>query len=188
VPSGNFGNICAGVVAKKLGLPISHLIASTNINDTVPRYLQTQDYQPNPSKQTISNAMDVGNPSNFIRIQSLYRNDFNALKQEFSSYAYNDMETKLALGELHQKHNYIADPHGAVGYLGLQHFLAKNPDHYGVFLETAHPIKFRDIVEDTLGTTLKIPTQIQQILNKIPEKTSLSGYNAFKDYLLSQAV
>ena len=188
VPSGNFGNICAGVVAKKLGLPISHLIASTNINDTVPRYLQTQDYQPNPSKQTISNAMDVGNPSNFIRIQSLYRNDFNALKQEFSSYAYNDMETKFALGELHQKHNYIADPHGAVGYLGLQHFLAKNPDHYGVFLETAHPIKFRDIVEETLGTTLKIPTQIQQILNKIPEKTSLSGYNAFKDYLLSQAV
>ena len=188
VPSGNFGNICAGVVAKKLGLPISHLIASTNINDTVPRYLQTQDYQPYPSKQTISNAMDVGNPSNFIRIQSLYRNDFNALKQEFSSYAYNDMETKFALGELHQKHNYIADPHGAVGYLGLQHFLAKNPDHYGVFLETAHPIKFRDIVEETLGTTLKIPTQIQQILNKIPEKTSLSGYNAFKDYLLSQAV
>ncbi len=188
VPSGNFGNICAGIVAKRLGLPISHFIASTNSNDTVPRYLQTQDYQPNPSKQTISNAMDVGNPSNFIRIQSLYGNDFDALKQDFSSYAYNDDETKLALAELHQKHNYVADPHGAVGYLGLQDFLANNPDHYGVFLETAHPIKFRDTVEETLGLTLEIPTQIQHILDKKPEKTSLSGYDAFKDYLLSQAV
>ena len=94
VPSGNFGNICAGIVAKRLGLPVSHFVASTNSNDTVPRYLQTQDYQPKPSKQTISNAMDVGNPSNFIRIQSLYGNDFDALKQDFSSYAYNDVETK----------------------------------------------------------------------------------------------
>ena len=188
VPSGNFGNICAGIVAKRLGLPVSHFVASTNSNDTVPRYLQTQDYQPKPSKQTISNAMDVGNPSNFIRIQSLYGNDFDALKQDFSSYAYNDVETTLALAELHQKHNYIADPHGAVGYLGLQHFLANNSDHYGIFLETAHPIKFRDTVEETLGLTLEIPTQIQHILDKTPEKTSLSGYDAFKDYLLSQAV
>ena len=100
VPSGNFGNICAGIVAKRLGLPINHFIASTNINDTVPRYLQTQNYQPNPSKQTISNAMDVGNPSNFIRIQSLYKNDFDSLKQDFSSYAYDDAETKQALAEL----------------------------------------------------------------------------------------
>ena len=188
VPSGNFGNICAGIVAKRLGLPINHFIASTNINDTVPRYLQTQNYQPNPSKQTISNAMDVGNPSNFIRIQSLYKNDFDSLKQDFSSYAYDDAETKQALAELQQKYNYVADPHGAVGYLGLQHFLKKNRDHYGIFLETAHPIKFRDTVEDTLGLTLDIPTQIQNILDKTPEKTSLRGYQAFKDYLFTQAV
>jgi threonine synthase len=188
VPSGNFGNICAGIVAKRLGLPINHFIASTNINDTVPRYLQTQNYQPNPSKQTISNAMDVGNPSNFIRIQSLYKNDFNSLKQDFSSYAYNDSETKQALAELHQKYNYVADPHGAVGYLGLQDFLKKNPDYYGIFLETAHPIKFRDTVEDTLGITLDIPAQIENILNKTPEKTSLCGYKAFKEYLLNQAI
>lgn len=188
VPSGNFGNICAGIVAKRLGLPINHFIASTNINDTVPRYLQTQNYQPNSSKQTISNAMDVGNPSNFIRIQSLYKNNFDSLKQDFSSYAYDDAETKLALAELHQKHNYVADPHGAVGYLGLKDFLKKNPDYYGIFLETAHPIKFRDTVEDTLGLTLDIPTQIQNILDKTPEKTSLRGYKAFKEYLLNQAI
>lgn len=188
VPSGNFGNICAGIVAKRLGLPINHFIASTNINDTVPRYLQTQNYQPNPSKQTISNAMDVGNPSNFIRIQSLYKNDFDSLKQDFSSYAYDDPQTKLALAELHQKHNYVADPHGAVGYLGLQDFLKKNPDYYGIFLETAHPIKFRDTVEDTLGLTLDIPPQIQNILDKTPEKTSLGGYKPFKEYLLNQAI
>ena len=188
VPSGNFGNICAGIVAKRLGLPINHFIASTNINDTIPRYLQTQNYQPNPSKQTISNAMDVGNPSNFIRVQSLYKNDFDSLKQDFSSYAYDDTETKLALAELHQQHNYVADPHGAVGYLGLQDFLKKNPDYYGIFLETAHPIKFRDTVEDTLGLTLDIPTQIQKILDKTPKKTSLRGYKTFKEYLLNQAI
>jgi threonine synthase len=150
--------------------------------------LQTQNYQPNPSKQTISNAMDVGNPSNFIRIQSLYNNDFDSLKQDFSSYAFDDTETKLALAELHQKYNYVADPHGAVGYLGLQDFLKKNHDYYGIFLETAHPIKFRDTVEETLGLTLDIPTQIQNILDKTPEKTSLRGYKAFKEHLLNQAV
>ena len=188
VPSGNFGNICAGIVAKRLGLPINHFIASTNVNDTVPRYLQTQNYQPTTSKQTISSAMDVGNPSNFIRIQSLYKNDFDSLKQDFSSYAYNDTETKQALAELHKKYNYVADPHGAVGYLGLKHFLKKNPDYYGIFLETAHPIKFRDTVEDTLGLTLDIPIQIENILDKTPEKTSLRGYKAFKEYLLNQAI
>jgi threonine synthase len=132
--------------------------------------------------------MDVGNPSNFIRIQSLYNNDFDSLKQDFSSYAFDDTETKLALAELHQKYNYVADPHGAVGYLGLQDFLKKNHDYYGIFLETAHPIKFRDTVEETLGLTLDIPTQIQNILDKTPEKTSLRGYKAFKEHLLNQAV
>lgn len=187
VPSGNFGNICAGIVAKQLGLPIDHFVASTNINDTVPRYLNTQHYQPLPSKQTISNAMDVGNPSNFIRIQSLYGGNFNALKKEFSSFSYTDKETKSALVELHQKHGYIADPHGAVGYLGLQDYLQNKPEYFGVFLETAHPIKFRDSVEETLDITLDIPAQIQHVLDKTPEKTSLKDYEAFKEYLLQRA-
>lgn len=187
VPSGNFGNICAGIVANKLGLPVHHFVASTNINDTVPRYLQTQKYTPNPSKQTISNAMDVGNPSNFIRIQSLFNNNFEDLKNHFSSYGFNDDETRVALKELHQKYNYVADPHGAIGYLGLQKYMSDNPDTYGVFLETAHPIKFRDSVEETLDITLEIPTQIQHVLDKTPEKTSLKGYDAFKEYLLQRA-
>ena len=187
VPSGNFGNICAGIVAKQLGLPVHHFVASTNSNDTVPRYLQTQKYSPLPSKQTISNAMDVGNPSNFIRIQNLFNNNFDALKQQFSSYAFNDDKTRVALKALYEKYNYIADPHGAVGYLGLQEYMQENPNAYGVFLETAHPIKFRDSVEETLGVTLDIPTQIQHILDKTPEKTSLKGYEAFKEYLLQRA-
>jgi len=187
VPSGNFGNICAGIVANKLGLPIHHFVASTNVNDAVPRYLQTKQYTPLPSKQTISNAMDVGNPSNFIRIQSLFNNSFDALKEHFSSYAFDDKETRVALKELHDNYGYVADPHGAVGYLGLKKYMGENPDTYGIFLETAHPIKFRDSVEETLGITLDIPAQIQDILDKHPEKTSLKGYDAFKAYLLERA-
>ncbi|MDA0779267.1 MAG: threonine synthase [Bacteroidetes bacterium] len=187
VPSGNFGNICAGIVANRLGLPIHHFVASTNVNDTVPRYLQTQEYNPNPSKQTISNAMDVGNPSNFIRIQSLYKNDFNALKQQFSSYAFDDNQTQIALKDLYENHNYVADPHGAVGYLGLQKYMQENPNTHGVFLETAHPIKFRDTVEENLKITLDIPEQIQHILDKTPKKTALKDYDAFKAYLLQRA-
>ncbi len=187
VPSGNFGNICAGIVANKLGLPVHHFVASTNINDTVPRYLDTQQYTPHPSKQTISNAMDVGNPSNFIRIQSLYENNFDVLKQQFSSHAFDDNQTQDALKELYAKYNYVADPHGAVGYLGLQKHMRVNPNSYGVFLETAHPIKFRDTVEKTLGIHLEIPEQIQHILDKTPKKTALKDYNAFKEYLLQRA-
>lgn len=187
VPSGNFGNICAGIVASKLGLPIHHFIASTNVNDTVPRYLETQQYDPHPSKQTISNAMDVSNPSNFIRIQKLFDQDFNTLKQYFSSYSFDDNDTRAALKKLYSQYGYIADPHGAVGYLGLEKYRQQNPDIFGVFLETAHPIKFRDSVESTLGITLDIPSQIQHILNKTPQKTSLSGYVDFKAYLLSQS-
>jgi len=187
VPSGNFGNICAGIVANKLGLPVHHFVASTNINDTVPRYLDTQQYIPHPSKQTISNAMDVGNPSNFIRIQSLYENNFDVLKQQFSSHAFDDKQTQDALKELYAKYNYVADPHGAVGYLGLQKHMRVNPNSYGVFLETAHPIKFRDTVEKTLGIHLEIPKQIQHVLDKTPKKTALKDYNAFKEYLLQRA-
>lgn len=187
VPSGNFGNICAGIVASKLGLPVHHFVASTNVNDTVPRYLQTQEYNPYPSKQTISNAMDVGNPSNFIRIQSLFNNDFNALKQQFSSFAFDDSETQIALKALYNDYNYIADPHGAVGYLGLQKYMQERPNVHGVFLETAHAIKFRDTVEKSLDVSLDTPEQIQHILDKTPKKTALKDYDAFKEYLLQRA-
>ncbi len=184
VPSGNFGNICAGIVAKKLGLPINHFIAATNSNDTVPQFLKTNNYIPKPSMATISNAMDVGDPSNFIRIINLYHQDVAKLKQEFSSYSFDDTLTKKAIHNLFSTYKYIADPHGAVGYLGLQHHhLSK--EHYGVFLETAHPIKFKDIVEQTLNTTIAIPLQIQEVLHKTKKSIVIHTYTDLKHYLCS---
>jgi len=182
-PSGNFGNICAGILAKKLGLPIEHFVASTNVNDTVPRFLKTGIYEPKPSIATISNAMDVGNPSNFIRIQELYGNDLAAFENDFSSFSYTDSETSEALKAIYSKSDYIAEPHGAVGYLGLKKEMPKHPNSIGIFLETAHPIKFLDTVEPILGVTLPIPVQIQAVLGKEKIKTRIKTYEEFKAFL-----
>ena len=182
VPSGNFGNICAGIVAQKLGLPIKHFIAATNINDTVPNYLMEGIYQPKPSKPTISNAMDVGNPSNFIRIQELFDNDFEALKSHFSSYSFTDHETRKAMKKIYATSQYIADPHGAVGYLGLQKY-GLNSLEFGVFLETAHPVKFLDVVENTLPVKVAIPEQIQQIMTKEKVSKKINSYQELKEFL-----
>ena len=157
VPSGNFGNICAGMMAKKLGLPINHFIAATNINDVVPQYLQTKNYQAKPSTQTISNAMDVGDPSNFVRIQEIYNNDFEALKKDLHSYSFNDDETREAMLYLYEKCNYIADPHGAVGFLGVKEYQKKYDGKQCVFIETAHPVKFLDVVEPVINKTIAYP-------------------------------
>lgn len=182
VPSGNFGNICAGLMAQKIGLPIKHFIASTNVNDTVPQYLATGSYQPKPSKATISNAMDVGNPSNFIRIQQLFDNDIVALKRTFSSYSFTDNATQDIMKKIHSDFNYIADPHGATGYLGLQEYgLQKN--EMGIFFETAHPVKFLDTVEDTLSIKLQIPPQIEKVLREKKKSIKISNYKELKDYL-----
>lgn len=183
VPSGNFGNICAGIMAQKLGLPIKHFVAATNSNNTVPSYLKEGTYNPKPSKATISNAMDVGDPSNFIRIQELFNHDINALKKVFSSYAFTDDQTREAMRAIHQKNGYVADPHGAVGYLGAKEYLKNNPDALCIFLETAHPVKFLDIVENTLGITVDIPKKIQAILHKQKEAVSINTYNNLKDFL-----
>lgn len=183
VPSGNFGNICAGIMAQKLGLPIHHFVAATNVNDTVPNYLQHGVYTPKASKATISNAMDVGNPSNFIRIQELFDQDFEALSAAFSSYSFTDEATKLAMKALHEDSNYIADPHGAVGYLGAQKYLESNPEHLCVFLETAHPVKFLPVVEETLQITLSIPPQIETLLDKEKVATNIRSYEILKTYL-----
>jgi len=182
VPSGNFGNICAGMMAQKLGLPIQHFVASTNVNDTVPNYLKEGKYDPKPSIATISNAMDVGNPSNFIRIQELFENDLNQLKTAFSSVAFSDDDTRAAMKEIYANSKYIADPHGAVGYLGLKTY-GLSKDAYGVFLETAHPVKFLDVVEETLDTTLEIPSQIQAILHKEKSSIKISNYAGLKNFL-----
>ena len=184
VPSGNFGNICAGMVAQKLGLPIKHFIASNNANDTVVNYMTTQSYDPKPSVQTISNAMDVGNPSNFIRIQELHNNDFDALKTNLSSYSFTDAETRTALLELYKEFNYVADPHGAVGYLGAKTYLENNDAHV-VFLETAHPTKFLDIVEDVIKKTLPLPSQIEAVIDKEKVSNKIATYEKLKSFLLN---
>lgn len=182
-PSGNFGNICAGIMAKRLGLPISHFVASTNANDTVPRFLEKGNYEPKPSVATISNAMDVGNPSNFIRIQELYNNDLTEFKKDFSSYSFSDTETEITIKDIYSRTKYIAEPHGAVGYLGLKKEMQKQPNSIGVFLETAHPIKFLDIVEPLLDLQLPIPKQIESVLNKEKVSVKIKTYEELKDFL-----
>ena len=184
VPSGNFGNICAGIVAHKLGLPIKHFIASVNSNDTVVRYLNNGKYEPKPSVATISNAMDVGDPSNFIRIEKLFDYDLNALKKKFSSYSFTDMQTKEAMSEIYENTNYVVDPHGAVGYLGLKEY-GLNSKEFGIFLETAHPVKFLDIVEETLRITADIPEQIQDVLHKDKKYIFIQNYDELKRFLIS---
>jgi len=182
VPSGNFGNICAGLMAQKLGLPVKHFVASTNINDTVPQYLLNGNYDPKPSKATISNAMDVSNPSNFIRIQELFNNKLSSLKKSFSSYSFSDDETKQMMKSIYDKFNYISEPHGAIGYLGLQkHGLKTN--EFGVFLETAHPVKFLDVVQETLSVDVEIPSQIKQVMSKEKVALSVANYQELKYFL-----
>ncbi len=184
-PSGNFGNICAGIMAKKLGLPIAHFVASTNVNDTVPRFLESGEYEPKPSKATISNAMDVGNPSNFIRIQEMYNNDLTEFGKDFSSFTFSDEETKEALKYIYSINKYVAEPHGAVGYLGLKKQLRDN--QIGVFLETAHPIKFPEVVEPLLNLKLEIPEQIKSVLDKDKIRIKINSYNELKDFLLKKS-
>ena len=185
-PSGNFGNICAGIIAKKLGLPIQHFVASTNANDTIPRFLENGNYNPKPSIATISNAMDVGNPSNFVRIQEMYNNDLNAFEKDFSSFHFNDDATKIAMKSIFQNSQYVAEPHGAVGYLGLKKQMQTSKNSIGVFLETAHPIKFSDVVEPVLDIKLPIPKQIESVLNKEKVSVKIKGYGDLKSYLIQK--
>ena len=184
VPSGNFGNICAGLISTRLGLPINHFIASTNINDTVPKFLETGDYSPRTSIQTISNAMDVGNPSNFVRIMEIFDNDLNEIKKLFSSYSFNDNETLEAISLVYKKYKYILDPHGAIGYLGLKKYLKENVSKVGVFLETAHPVKFSKDVEKSLGFIIDKPKLIEKLIEKDKKSIEIKNYNEFKNVLL----
>lgn len=185
VPSGNFGNICAGLMAREMGLPIDHFIASNNANDTVTNYMETEEYKTKPSVATISNAMDVGDPSNFVRILNLFKHDHAYLKEKFSAYSFDDEKTKNAIREVYSKTGYVLDPHGAVGYLGLQKFLQKNPDYYGTFLETAHPVKFLDTVEAAIKDKVAIPDSIQSLMDKQKKSLQISNYEDLKGYLLS---
>ena len=185
VPSGNFGNICAGLVAQKLGMPVKHFIAATNVNDTVPQFMKTGEYLPKPSTATISNAMDVGDPSNFIRIRHLFQDNFESLSEQLSSFTFTDAQTREAMKQIHKTSQYIADPHGAVGYLGLKKYQSTQPDTYGIFLETAHPVKFLDVVEETIPEKLALPPQIQKVMHKEKKSIRIASYEEMKSFLLT---
>ena len=185
VPSGNFGNLCAGMLAKKMGLPINHFVASTNKNDTVPNFMKTGEYKKQKTISTITNAMDVGDPSNFVRILKLYNNDFQKLKKELTAYSFSDKETISGMQELYFKSKYLLDPHGSTAYLGLKKYLLNNPRRIGVFLETAHPIKFLETVENAIEKKIKIPEKILKLRKKKKEKTSIKNYRELKSFLLS---
>ena len=163
---------------------MKHFVASTNVNDTVPAFMQTGNYHPKPSTPTISNAMDVGDPSNFIRIRHLFKDDFKTLSENLSSYTFSDDETQEALLKIYKNSGYVADPHGAVGYLGLKKYQQNHPETYGIFLETAHPVKFLDVVEETIGQSLEMPPQIQKVLGKEKKSIAVKSYEEVKSYLL----
>jgi len=184
IPSGNFGNITAGLLAKKMGLPIKRFIAATNINKVVPDYLATGVYEPKPSVATISNAMDVGSPSNFTRILDLYDNNWDQISKDIIGFYLDDSATVLAVQEAYQKYQYICDPHGAIGYKSLEH-LGEN--EIGIFLETAHPAKFLDTVEDALGQKIAIPDALSSLIGKDKKSTLMdTSFASFKAFLLSR--
>jgi threonine synthase len=188
VPSGNFGNLTAGLLAKRLGLPIQYFIASTNANDIVPQYLTTKQFNSRPSIATISNAMDVGNPSNFARMLDLYGGDWNKLSVEINGYTFSDDETRTQMRETYLKNNYTLDPHGAVGLLGLKKFLAHDPSKTGFFLETAHPAKFKEVVDETLGSSVPIPEKLKTFIAGTKKCIPMhSDFNQLKDWLLQSA-
>jgi threonine synthase len=187
VPSGNFGNICAGILAHISGLPVKHFIAACNANKVVPDFFQTRNYQPQKAISTISNAMDVGNPSNFVRILELFNNQFDALRNALSSYSISDAETKETIKEVFEKESYLLDPHGAVAWCALKKYLKQHPEGKGILLETAHPVKFYDVVEPVIEQKIPIPENIKSILNKEKESVLMQpDFEKLKEYLLNK--
>ena len=160
VPSGNFGNLTAGLMARRIGLPVRRWVAATNVNDVVPTYLRSGQYRPRASVRTVANAMDVGDPSNFERIRSMYAGDLEALRLDLSGAAFDDERVIAEIGEVYRRHDYLLDPHGAIAWLGLTDALANDPDATGVFLATAHPAKFREVVEPAIRTSLPLPSML----------------------------
>ena len=185
VPSGNFGNITAGLFAKKMGLPIKRFIAANNRNDIFYQYLQTGQYNPKPSVATIANAMDVGDPSNFARVLALYSGSYEAIKAEISGVAYTDGQIKETMKQVYQDDHYLLDPHGACGFRALAEGLM--PEEVGVFLETAHPAKFLDTVQSIIGEAVEIPAKLQAFMKGDKQSIELSKEFAdFKNYLMKQ--
>ena len=185
VPSGNFGNICAGMLAHHSGLPVQHFIAACNANDVVPEFMASGNYQSKKAIATLSNAMDVGDPSNFVRILELFDHQFGALKNKLSSYSITDDETKATIEEVNSKHGYLLDPHGAVGYRALHEYLQSHKREQGMFLETAHPVKFYDVVEPVINAKVPLPEGMQEIMKKSKVSVRMgTDYEELRNYLL----
>ena len=187
VPSGNFGNICAGILSKEIGLNIKLFLASTNINKTVPEYLESGIYSPEKTKPTISNAMDVSDPSNFVRIQKIFNNDIQKIKKIIKAYSFNDNQTREAIKDVYNRNNYLMDPHSAIGYLGIKSYLSNHSTNSsGIFLSTAHPIKFKEQVEKSIGKEIPMPSRLKGIMGKSKRSIEINSYNDLKDQLLSK--
>ena len=187
VPSGNFGNICAGILSKEIGLNIKLFLASTNINKTVPEYLESGKYSPQKTKPTISNAMDVSDPSNFVRIQKIFNNDIQKIKKIIKAYSFNDDQTREAIKDIYNRNNYLMDPHSAIGYLGIKSYLSNHSTNAsGIFLSTAHPIKFKEQVEKSIGKEISVPSRLKDIMGKSKRSIEIKSYNDLKDQLLSK--
>lgn len=180
VPSGNFGNLTAGLMAKRAGLPVSQFIAATNINDVVPEFLRSGTFHPRPSQQTLSNAMDVGNPSNFARLADLYENDITAIRHDLWGCGFTDDETLRAMKSVHERFGYLADPHTAVGILGFETFLKQHSAScQGIVLATAHPAKFADVVARATGVTPPLPERLAACLARPKQSRPLA--NSFEE-------
>lgn len=187
VPSGNFGNIGAGLLAWKMGLPVAHFIAATNANDTVPAFLKGGEYQPKPSVATLSNAMDVGNPSNWVRIAELFKNDTAALKALVTGYSYSDEQTLEAIKKVHHDYQYVVCPHTAIAWKALTDWQRENEEEEatGIFLSTAHPCKFPDVFPAEIAQNIEVPEQVQELQGKAKQATELpNNFNEFKDWML----
>ena len=185
IPSGNYGNLFSAIVSKKLGLPIENIISSNNINNPVERYFKTGVYTPMYSKETISNAMDVGDPSNFNRINAIFDYDLEKMKDIIQAYSFTDNDTEDTIKHLYLKFNYLCDPHGAIGYLGAKKYINNNLGSHCIFLETAHLYKFYNEVRNFLDVRFNVPPQLKNILNKKKNSVEIKGYDNFKEYLNS---
>jgi threonine synthase len=186
-PSGNFGNLTAGLFAKRMGLPCRRFVAATNENDVVPEYLRTGTFRPRPSVETLSNAMDVGTPSNFARILWLYRNVADELRTDVLGSAHDDEETLRTMGEVHLRTGYLLDPHSAVSYLGALHGLRENGGNAtAVLLATAHPAKFQDTVERAIGAGIDLPPELSAVAEREESVSSIdANYSALREYLIA---
>ena len=186
IPSGNFGNLTACVIGKKMGLPIEKVIAATNSNSVVPEYLKTGNYKPRPSVTTLSNAMDVGRPSNFSRLLDIYGSTWNNLKKDIVGYSFSDEQTIKCIQDVHDKKNYLLDPHGAIGYLALETYLETQKNASGIFLETAHPGKFKDIIEKHTNISVDLPGALRLVSLKEKNSKSISHqFDELKQILLN---